>query len=235
TAVTSDTTANSVAVVVGANTLQVKSSKTVGSSVTWGYSPINTFTVAAAVTPPSVFAQYPLDNAADVAIDVYPTVTFDEDMDVSTINSTNIQMRDYTTDAPISIFVTQSTTSIRTFIINPDIVYGGHYYFYITGAKDLAGNTMTAYTTKALQEFTYVGYVATPPTIESFLPGNNETIGVVIGPGQDAISLTFDKLMYEQSLTTNNIKLYKDDGTEVTLSSVMIQNGANKTIVQLLP
>ena len=49
------------------------------------------------------------------------------------------------------------------------------------------------------------------------------------------VSLTFDRIIWAESLNTSNIKLYKDDGTEVTLSSIMVQNGAGKTIAQLLP
>jgi hypothetical protein len=196
------------------------------------------FTTVAAASVPHVEGQTPENGTVDVAINELPTVTFSEEMDISTVNSVTVQLRNVEDDVQVDALITQDATDPLTFIINPDVDYSGHYYIYVSGAKNLAGTTVTTYGSKTTTGFTYVAYSDTPPVIESFLPANNASIGVSVGPNQNPVSLTFNTLMWTETLTTANIKLFKNvaDGDDVEVAStIMVQNGADKTIVQIIP
>jgi len=115
------------------------------------------YTSTADVTAPTVTAQTPLDNATGQAITVSPTVTFSEAMDVDTINTNTVQLRLYSDDSIINSVVTYNTgTYVATIDPVASLSNNTQYYIWVSGAKDAAGNSVTAYTTKASQEFTTV-------------------------------------------------------------------------------
>jgi len=104
---------------------------------------------------PTVDSQTPVDAATSVAITTSPTITFSEAMDASTINPGTVQLRAYSDD---SVITTTLLYNPSTFVVTLDPVASlsnsTQYYIWASGAKDAAANTMTAYTTKADQEFT---------------------------------------------------------------------------------
>lgn len=106
---------------------------------------------------PTVTAQTPTDNSTSQVIDITPTVTFSEIMDLATVNATTVQLRKYSDDSVISSVVTLDVNGLEATItpVN-DLANGTQYYIYVSGAKDLAGNDVEAYTTKETQEFTTV-------------------------------------------------------------------------------
>jgi len=115
------------------------------------------YTSTADVATPTVASQTPTDGATSQAITVSPTVTFSEAMDVDTVNTNTVQLRLYSDDSVINSVITYVTgTYVAT--INPvaSLSNNTQYYVWVTGAKDSAGNTVTAYATKADQDFTTV-------------------------------------------------------------------------------
>ena len=104
---------------------------------------------------PTVLSQTPMDNSIDVAINISPTITFSEAMDAATLNSGTIQLRTYSGDIPVAASILyNSSIFVVTITPNTNLNYSTQYYLYVSGAKDVVGNTVTAYITKANQEFT---------------------------------------------------------------------------------
>jgi hypothetical protein len=104
------------------------------------------FTTINANTPPSVSYQYPLNNAIDVPLDVQICLVFSQDMDASTIKTTNISLLDGTT--PINANVT--VYDRNTVIITPSASLSLNKVYSLvigTGVRDCSGNSMTQTTT----------------------------------------------------------------------------------------
>ena len=112
-----------------------------------------TFTGSDLVVP-TVLSQTPTDNSVDVAINVSPTITFSEAMDANSVNGSTIKLRLYSDDSVISSTV--SLNDAKTIVtINPvsNLLNSTNYYLWVSGATDLAGNTVITYITKNDQSF----------------------------------------------------------------------------------
>jgi len=133
----------------------------VGATVT-GTSDAITVTQGGDVTPPTISAQYPDNDATDVAIGVDPYVDFSEAMDRTTLTSTNIKLclvSDADCSSPISAPITISEGDTRAIlIVASDLSYNTDYWIYVgTGVKDVAGNALaTAYGSIEDSNFTTV-------------------------------------------------------------------------------
>ncbi len=197
------------------------------------------------VTDPEVIGQTPDQGSEDVAIMIHPVITFSEDMDPATVNSSTVQLREYDTGNPLLygqlIVYDQDTDTASIQPLAMD--YDTHYYIWVSGAKDLAGNPVEDYTDPDVSDFTtlaYTTYTTDIPSVASFLPGAGEEIGVTVGPDGNIISVTFDTSMYEQSLTTDTIKLWKvgeEEDTEVTNTTLVLvnANGLSNNVVKIIP
>jgi hypothetical protein len=108
-------------------------------------------TVSAAGSP-TVTAQTPANGDIDQAITVSPTVTFDKDMATSTVIASNVQLRLYSDNSVMNSVVTYSN-KVATIDPTASLANGERYYVYVSGAQDVAGHNVTAYTTKANQDF----------------------------------------------------------------------------------
>ena len=93
-------------------------------------------------TPPLVSATSPSYNEQNVPVDVSITVTFNEEMDASTINNQTISLTDSTGTNVMNGTVTCSGTT-ATFTPNENLTMNGEYRLTISaGIKDVAGNAM---------------------------------------------------------------------------------------------
>lgn len=187
-------------------------------------------------TAPTVIDQYPLDEG-ELGVFEFPAVTFSEAMDLGTINTATIQLRDFATDAPVSYtFVEPDAVTANKFIIKGwTWTYGQHYYLWVSGVKNLAGVVVTDYTTKENNDFTTAAYTATLPTIESWTPGAGNSIGINVTPQENVISVTFDQRIYEADIDTANFKLLDSDDTNIPLSMLAYGLVGGKTVVTIMP
>lgn len=109
------------------------------------------------ITAPNVVSQTPVDVDIDQALNVAPTVTFSEIMDLATINASTVQLRKVSDDSIINSVVTLDNTGlVATITPVASLASATEYYIYVVGAKDLAGNDVDAYTDNSAQEFTTV-------------------------------------------------------------------------------
>jgi hypothetical protein len=113
----------------------------------------STFTTALDTTPPGVTATSPTNGQTNVAVGSAITVTFSENMDNSTINTTTFTLRDNTASANVTGTVSyNSSTKIATFTPTAPLVANHNYTATVTtGAKDTAGNQLP---TNAVFSFT---------------------------------------------------------------------------------
>jgi len=164
---------------------------------------------------PSVSSQTPLDNATGTAITVSPTVTFSEAMDSSTVNTNTVQLRASSTDAIINSVVTYNvSTYVATIDPVASLSNSTQYYIWVSGAKDAAGNAMTAYTTKADQEFTTIADSA--PSVLSQTPLDNATgTAITVSP-----TVTFSEAMDSDTINTNTVQL-RASSTDAVVNSVV--------------
>lgn len=96
------------------------------------------------ITPPTVISD-PVDAASGVAIGATLTFTFNETMDISTLNTSNIiLMQQDGTPEPYTLSV-DATHKIVTIIQTSDLQAATDYIMMATvGCKDLAGNGLAA-------------------------------------------------------------------------------------------
>jgi len=116
-------------------------------------------TTGSDTSAPSVSSHTPATNATGVAINIVPTITFNEALNPTTVSSTNIQLRVYTSNANVDATIT-SAEGGKVIVITPasPLSYNTHYYLAISGAvTDLVGNAFgTPWTSsnKSTHDFT---------------------------------------------------------------------------------
>ena len=135
---TSSLTANSV--YTGTITTGAKDAagNAIASNYTWSF----TTAAAADVTAPTVLTVAPANSATSIAVNSNVSATFSEAMNSSTITSTTYTLKQGTTSVAGSVSYSGTTA---TFNPTSDLAGGKVYTATITtGAKDAAGNAITA-------------------------------------------------------------------------------------------
>ena len=175
---------------------------------------VSYFTTVAAtgdVTDPKVSAQFPTDNTTSTAVTISPTVTFDEAMDSDTVNTNTVQLRAYSGDAVVNASITYVTgTHIATIDPVASLDYDTQYYIWVSGAKDVAGNTVEAYATKADQEFT---------TAADTTPGTPTVAIVTPSAGDEIATASYNITFTTNSTTTTAAYISIDGGSWVAATS----------------
>ncbi|MEK7514769.1 MAG: Ig-like domain-containing protein [Patescibacteria group bacterium] len=184
-------------------------------------------------TVPTVTGQTPADNATGVSVAVSPTVTFSEVMDPSTVNSNTVKLKLVAGDVDVTGVVVTLSDSRLVATLNPSsaLDYSTNYYIWVSGAKDAAGNDVTAYTTAVSQEFTTEASSAdvTAPTVVSISPADNATnVGI-----STSIAVTFNEEMMESTISSTTIELRKYSDDSVIPASISLIEG-NK-VAHIMP
>jgi Ice-binding-like/Bacterial Ig-like domain len=151
------------------------------------------------VTPPVVASTSPVNSVTGVATNKVVTFTFSEAMDPATINTTTFTLKQGTTVVP---GVVTYSGLVATFTPSANLDYSKVYTATITtGAKDKAGNAITANVT-----FSFTTGVApdiTAPTVLSVDPLNSAT-GVALNKH---VALTFSEAMNPSTINATTFTL----------------------------
>ena len=146
-------------------------------------------TVAADVTPPAVTDTTPADGASDVPVGRTLSVTFDEPVAPASIA--------WSVSSPNGAVAgsTSYDATTRTASFDPDDALDPETLYTVTvsGARDTAGNVMSA----ATWSFTTRPADVTPPSVTATNPADGAT-DVPVGT---AVSVTFDEDLDSQSVT----------------------------------
>ncbi|MFA6190271.1 MAG: invasin domain 3-containing protein [Candidatus Staskawiczbacteria bacterium] len=95
-------------------------------------------------TAPVVVSQYPLGGAENISLNVIPYINFSKNMDITTINNDNIQLRKYSNDilVPATVIIANGGKQAR---LQPDsdLSLDTKYYLYVsTDVADPSGNNL---------------------------------------------------------------------------------------------
>lgn len=165
-------------------------------------------------TAPTVTAVAPTNNAVGVPVSTTVQVTFSEEMNQSTLNTTNITLRNTITNALVAGTVS-STATVATFTPSGPLSNATNYTVTVTtGVTDVAGNPLASqftstFTTAALAD-------VTPPSIVSRSPTNGST-NVAINTNA---TVTFSEAMDASTINSNNITLTPTAGGAAVPASV---------------
>ena len=155
---------------------------------------------------PTVGAISPPSGATNISATSDITITFSEDMDSSTINTTNITMVDNASNS-INGVVTYSS-KVATFNPSSDLNWSTTYTMTVsTGVKDSAGNALSS---NYSWSFTTASSNSTVrPTVASISPaGGSDNISLSTN-----VTITFSEAMDTSTITTSNTL----NGTNITL------------------
>ena len=184
-------------------------------------------------TAPTVSSHTPTDGATTTAITVSPTITFSEAMDANTVNTNTIQLRAYSDDSIIS--TSYSMNNERTVVtLDPvsSLDYSTQYYLWSSGAKDANNNTMTAYTTKADQEFTTVAQadgslavtdtettLSTMTSGGTYATGGSWTLDITVPTDETFLTVSFGDWVgsADTLATASNMRVYSAQSSNATL------------------
>lgn len=124
--------------------------------------------------PPGFVSIVPADTATGVSRDTDVTVTFDEDIDPDSIDSTNFAIAGSGLPT-LSRFI--DPTNPKKMIARPSGNYAALTVYTVTvsGIKDLAGNTQVGSSVTTFTTAAGVGADVTPPTISSKSPDSGVT------------------------------------------------------------
>ncbi|QOY54436.1 Ig-like domain-containing protein [Candidatus Sulfurimonas marisnigri] len=171
-------------------------------------------TVLPESVPPVVSSTNPADGASGVDFKGNVQVTFNETMNASTINTTNIRLLDGATPISGSVSLSGNTA---TFIPDAYMDFSKTYTIRVeTGVQDASANNLASTFTST---FTTQAPETTPPTISSISPANNEEDVVL----NSAVTITFSEEMKASTITTSNI-IVKDSNNDVVAGTVSLSN-----------
>ncbi len=182
-----------------------------GSTNYWVDIVFSTNSAAPDTTPPTVTSTTPSSGATNVAISSALTASFNETVQLATINFTlkdnnNINVPGATTY--------NDTTHTATFTPSAPLNGFTTYTATVTGAKDTAGNTMLGST---IWSFTTATVDSTPPTVTASSPTNGATnISTA-----SAITITFSEAVQSSSI----VMTLKDAANNTISGSVNYNRG----------
>ena len=160
-------------------------------------------------TAPSITSTLPANGANSIPISNNITLTFSEEMDATTINSTNISVVD-SSGTGVSGVVSYSS-QVATFNPSSDLSYFTVYTVTVgTGVKDSAGNALASssswnFTTSSAPD-------TTAPTISSTSPTSGaDNVSVSAN-----ITITFSESMDSSTINTSNITVTDSSGNSVS-------------------
>ena len=170
------------------------------------------FTTAATadVTPPTISAISPVNNAVNVAASTVVTATFSEAMNTATLTTSGFTLVPAGGGAAVNGTVSV-VGNTATFTPAVALVAGTQYTATISNTvKDLAGNALAANSSWSFT--TAVAPDVTAPTVTSATPAN----GATAVPHNTTISATFSESMASATLTTSSVTLVRTGGTAVS-------------------
>lgn len=151
------------------------------------------------VTAPVINSVNPANSATSVGTNSNPTVTFNEEMNPETINSTTFTLKQGTTVIPGNV---TTVGSISTFspasALSANTLYTGTI---TTAAQDIAGNSISAdytwsFTTAAVVD-------VTPPTVLSTVPAS----GAVSASTNTKVTITFSEPVNPSTINSSSFTL----------------------------
>jgi methionine-rich copper-binding protein CopC len=162
---------------------------------------IRTFATAETpdTTPPTVASIVPADTAVGVAVNAVVVYTFNEAMDPTTLNSTNLVLNAAGTPFPGTLAIS-GDNKIATFTPAYPLAYNVSYTPIVkTGVKDAAGNALAAQVTQTFS--TTLDVFA--PTVATMVP----VVGATNIATNTRITLLFSEPMDATTLAAPNIAL----------------------------
>ena len=177
----------------------------IASNFSWTFVTIDT-------VPPFVNSITPTAGATNVAIATAVNIQFSETMDASTINSTNITLKNTATSAPVAGTVTYTTVnSIGTFTPTAPLSNGTQYTVTVTtGVKDLAGNAMVSPFTSSFTT------IPAPPIVTATFPANFDVEIAV----DTAVTVTFSNAMDPTTINSTTFSLKTTSGGTAVAGTV---------------
>ena len=170
------------------------------------------------VTKPAVTLTDPLNDATDVPVNKFITVTFSESMDPATIAALTFTLKQGTSSVAGAVTYTGTTA---TFSPSANLAYSTTYTATVTtGAKDLEGNALADNRTFS---FTTAG----APDIE--LPMINSTLPLTSATGVNAnneVTVTFNEPMNPSTVNSSTFTLM--DGT-TPVTGTVVYSGTTAT------
>ena len=189
-----------------------------GSSVT-------TFTVGD-FTAPTVTGVIPADDLTGVAVNTAVQITFSELMDQTTINSTNIVLRNTGTNAIVPATVSYNpTTNIATLMPSGQLSNSTSYTLTVnTEVRDAAGNRLAA---PFVSNFTTIGLPdTTAPTVVAVTPTGN-----AVPLALDSATVRFSEAMDPLSLTTTTVRVAISTAPATNICATVTYVAATMTAV----
>lgn len=169
--------------------------------------------------PPFVISSVPVPGATGVAPSTAPSATFNEPVDNSTTNPTNVTLKVTATGAAVAGQISYNA-STRTVTYTPSLLLtqGTSYTFTVNGIKDASGNVMTV---PYVVTFT-VGDV-TAPTVTATTPADQAT-GVATN---STVTATFSEPMDQATITATTFTLRPTAGGANLAGTVAYNNSTN--------
>jgi len=159
-------------------------------------------------TPPTILSTSPSNGDNNISISNNIEVSFSEEIDNKTINSTNIIVSDSNGNKVIGTF--SYSNQVATFNPSSDLNYFTVYAVIVgTGVKDKIGNALVSgsswnFTTSSAPD-------TTPPTIASTSPSGSSN-NILISSD---ITITFSEAIDPSTIDTTNVTLQDSNGNSV--------------------
>ena len=176
------------------------------------------------ITAPSVTSVTPAEGATGVAVNTTVTATFSEAMDPATISTTTFTVRPTSSATNLAGTVTyNAATNTATFTPSAPLASATQYTATVTtGARDAAGNPMTAAKTWT---FTTADVVA--PTVTGVVPANGATSVAL----NTTVSVTFSEPMLVSTINGTNITLRPTSSATAVAATVTYDAGTNTAVL----
>jgi predicted ribosome-associated RNA-binding protein Tma20 len=209
-------------------------------------SEFTTTTSSADATPPTVNAQFPANDATEIAITFDPYIDFSESMDVTTLTSANIKLcliSDTSCLSPITAPISVSEGHTRAYLNTAaNLDNETAYWIYIgTGVTDVAGNALvTAYGSATASNFTTIATnepteisVTNTALVKRVATKNGEftdgwrwILDITVPTASTTLNMSFDNLTGAGTISATNIRFYSAQSSNHTSASPIVITAA---------
>ncbi|WP_321469812.1 Ig-like domain-containing protein [Halarcobacter sp.] len=152
-------------------------------------------TVLSDTTPPTISSSTPTNNDVNIGVSDNLTITFDEEVDVSTINDTNIVLRKVSDNSVIGTNVSYDN-STKTATVNPNVDLTDDTFYSLTVTTGVTDTSTNAFASNQTIDFmvgediTHLGYsykvLKSPITGKNWLDRNLGAYSVCTKSRDDA-------------------------------------------------
>ncbi len=178
-------------------------------------------------TPPQATVMNPADGATGMPVNTHVVVSLSESPDLSSVNTTTVQLQSPGGPVPVSIALANSNT-LMTITPTQDLVVSTDYTLVLNGIRDMAGNELPLFSS-TFQTSSVSTRDTTRPTVTMTNPFN----GATSVQYNQTITMRFSEVLDPATVNESTVRPYNASANSYLSAAVALDD--TRTVVTITP